>query len=82
MDTHTCLKRTRLNTVSIVDNIQTSVEDLPTDKLCNRLMKPLGYFKEQASVVTAILFERMHDLQRLVKKGAVINAQDELRSSA
>jgi hypothetical protein len=45
-------------------------------------MKPLGYSKEQASVVTAILFERMNDLQRLVKKGAVINAQDELRSSA
>lgn len=45
-------------------------------------MKPFDYSKEQAPVVTAVLLERMDDLQRLVKEGANINAQDELGRSA
>ena len=45
-------------------------------------MKPFDYSKEQAPVVTAVLLERMDDLQRLVKEGADINAQDQLGKSA
>ena len=45
-------------------------------------MKPFDYSKEQASVVAAVLLERMDDLNRLVKEGADINAQDELGRSA
>ena len=45
-------------------------------------MKHFDYSNEQAPVVTAVLLERMDDLQRLVKEGADINAQDELGRSA
>ena len=82
VDTHTCLERARLKTDPIVDTIQTPVEDLVIDKLCKCLMKPFDYSKEQASVVAAVLLERMDDLNRLVKEGADINAQDELGRSA
>lgn len=45
-------------------------------------MQPFDYSKELAPVVTAVLLESMDDLQRLVKEGANINAQDELGRSA
>ena len=45
-------------------------------------MQPFDYSKELAPVVTAVLLESMDDLQRLVKEGADINAQDELGRSA
>jgi ankyrin repeat protein len=45
-------------------------------------MDPFDYSKEQAPVVTAVLLERMHDLEQLVKDGADINAQDECGRSA
>ena len=82
MDTHTCLERARLKIDQIVDTIQTTVEDLLTDKLCKCLMEPFVYSKEQAPVVTAVLLERIDDLHRLVKEGADIDAQDELGRSA
>lgn len=45
-------------------------------------MQPFDYSKELAPVATAVLLERIDDLQRLVKEGADINAQDELGRSA
>ena len=45
-------------------------------------MHPFDYSKEFAPVVTAVLLESIDDLQRLVKEGADINAQDELGRSA
>ena len=45
-------------------------------------MQPFDYSKELAPVVTAVLLENMDDLQRLVKEGADINAQDQLGRSA
>ena len=45
-------------------------------------MQPFDYSKELAPVVTAVLLESIDDLQRLVKEGADINAQDELGRSA
>jgi ankyrin repeat protein len=45
-------------------------------------MQPFDYSKQLAPVVTAVLLESMDDLQRLVKEGADINAQDELGRSA
>ena len=45
-------------------------------------MQPFDYSKEMAPVVTAVLLERMSDLQQLVKDGADINAQDERGRSA
>ena len=45
-------------------------------------MQPFDYSKELAPVVTAVLLESMDDLQRLVKEGADINAQDQLGRSA
>ncbi len=45
-------------------------------------MDPFDYSKEQAPVVTAVLLERMNDLEQLVKDGADINAQDECGRSA
>ena len=45
-------------------------------------MQPFDYSKELAPVATAVLLERIDDLQRLVKEGADINARDELGRSA
>jgi ankyrin repeat protein len=45
-------------------------------------MEPFDYSKELAPIATAVLLERMEDLQRLVIEGADINAQDELGRSA
>ena len=45
-------------------------------------MQPFDYSKELAPVVTAVLLENIDDLQRLVKEGVDINAQDELGRSA
>ena len=45
-------------------------------------MHPFDYSKELAPVVTAVLLESIDDLQRLVKEGADINAQDQLGRSA
>ena len=45
-------------------------------------MQPFDYSKELAPVATAVLLDRIDDLQRLVKEGADINAQDELGRSA
>ena len=45
-------------------------------------MQAFDYSKELAPVVTAVLLERMSDLQQLIKDGADINAQDECGCSA